>query len=183
MRSLTLKSLSKVMLPLAGLMLAGSFQAANAANGTVNFTGEIVQSTCTVVSADQTKTVVLGKYPTSAFPKTGATSGAKAFTISLEKCEVGDYTLRFDGNTPTGNPDLLAVTGGAKGVGVEILDNNSAIVPITQDVASPATVTIAAGATSPGTATFNLRARYRSFQDVVTAGKADSNATFTIQYK
>ncbi len=178
-----MKSLTKVILPLASVMIASSFQAVSAANGTVNFTGEIVQSTCTVVSADQTKTVVLGKYPTSAFPKTGATSGAKAFTISLEKCEAGDYTLRFDGNTPTGNPDLLAVTGGAKGVGVEILDNNSAIVPITQDVVAPASVTIAATGASPGTATFNLRARYRSFQDVVTAGQANSNATFTIQYK
>jgi len=178
-----LKSLSKVILPLAGLMIAGSLPTANAANGTVSFTGEIVQSTCSVVSGDQSKTVVLGKYPTSAFPKTGATSGAKAFTISLEKCEAGDYSLRFDGNTPTGNPDLLAVTGGARGVGVEILDNNSAIVPITQDVAAPATVSIAATGTSPGAATFNLRARYRSFQDVVTAGQANSNATFTIQYK
>jgi major type 1 subunit fimbrin (pilin) len=178
-----LKSLTKVILPLTGLIVASSFQAANAANGTVNFTGEIVQSTCTVASADQTKTVVLGKYPTSAFPKTGATSGAKAFTISLEKCEAGDYTLRFDGNTPTGNPGLLAVTGGATGVGVEILDNNSAIIPITQDVAAPASVTIAANGASPGIATFNLRARYRSFQDVVTAGQANSNATFTIQYK
>ncbi|SEE24064.1 MULTISPECIES: fimbrial protein [Pseudomonas] len=178
-----MKTLSKVLLPMAGLLIAGSLQTASAANGTVNFTGEIVQSTCAVVSGDQTKTVVLGKYPTSAFPKTGATSGAKAFTISLEKCEAGDYSLRFDGNTPTGNPDLLAVTGGAKGVGVEILDNNSAIVPITQDVAAPASVTIAATGTSPGAATFNLRARYRSFQDVVTAGQANSNATFTIQYK
>lgn len=178
-----MKSLNKVMLPLAGLMIAGSLQTANAAGGTVNFTGEIVQSTCAVVSGDQSKTVVLGKYPTSAFPKTGATSGAKAFTISLEKCEAGDYTLRFDGNTPAGNPDLLAVTGGASGVGVEILDNNSAILPITQDVAAPATVSIAATGTRPGSATFNLRARYRSFQDVVTAGQANSNATFTIQYK
>lgn len=178
-----MKSLSKAMFPLVGLMAASSFQTASAANGTVNFTGEIVQSTCSVVSGDQTKTVVLGKYPTSAFPKTGATSGAKAFTISLEKCEAGDYSLRFDGNTPTGNPDLLAVTGGAKGVGVEILDNNSAIVPITQDVATPASVTIASTGATPGMATFNLRARYRSFQDVVTAGQANSNATFTIQYK
>ncbi|OLY73125.1 pilus assembly protein [Pseudomonas sp. ATCC PTA-122608] len=171
------------MLPFAGLMAFSSLQTASAANGTVSFTGEIVQSTCAVVSADQTKTVVLGKYPTSAFPKSGATSGAKAFSISLEKCEAGDYTLRFDGNTPTGNPNLLAVTGGATGVGVEILDNNSAIVPITQDVVAPASVTVAATGASPGTAVFNLRARYKSYQDAVTAGQANSNATFTIQYK
>lgn len=164
-------------------MVIGSLQNASASNGTVNFTGEIIQSTCQVVSADQNKTVVLGKYPTSAFPSTGSTSGAKAFTISLEKCEAGDYSLRFDGNTPAGFPNLLAVTGGATGVGVEILDNNSAIVPITQDVAAPASVTVAAAGTTPGAAIFNLRARYKSYQDAVTAGQANSNATFTIQYK
>lgn len=171
------------LLSLAGLVSVLFMQAASAANGTVNFTGEIVKSTCDVVSADKNKTVVLGKYPTSAFPTTGSTSGAKAFSISLEKCEAGDYSLRFDGNTPAGFPNLLAISGGATGVGVEIVDNNGAIVPVTQDVALPASVKIAATGTTPGAATFNLRARYKSFQDTVTPGAANSSATFTIEYK
>ncbi|MGP3065899.1 fimbrial protein, partial [Serratia ureilytica] len=87
------------------------------------------------------------------------------------------------GNTPAGHPELLAVTGGATGVGVEILDNNGSTLPISQEVATPATVTVAADGDNPGAATFNLRARYKSFQDLVTAGQANSNATFTIEYK
>lgn len=174
----------KLTLAVSSGVLAALFgHAASASNGTINFTGEIVQSACQVVAADQTKTVVLGKYPTSAFPTVGSTSGAQAFSIALEKCDAGDYSLRFDGNTPAGFPDLLAVTGGATGVGIEILDNNSAIVPITQDVAAPASVTVAANDGEAGSATFHLRARYKSYQETVTPGQANATATFTIQYK
>lgn len=175
--------MKKVLLPLAALVLSATASNAMAANGNVKFTGEIVQSTCKVVDKDQNKEVYLGKYPTTAFPTAGSTSGAKAFDISLEKCEAGNYTLRFDGNTPAGHPELLAVTGGATGVGVEILDNNGSTLPISQEVATPATVTVAADGDNPGAATFNLHARYKSFQDLVTAGQANSNATFTIEYK
>jgi major type 1 subunit fimbrin (pilin) len=175
--------MKKVLLPLAVLVLSATAYNATAASGNVKFTGEIVQSTCKVVDKDQNKEVYLGKYPTSAFPTSGSTSGAKAFDISLEKCEPGNYTLRFDGNTPAGHPELLAVTGGANGVGVEILDNNGSTLPISQEVATPATVSVAADGDNPGSATFNLRARYKSFQDAVTAGQANSNATFTIEYK
>ena len=175
--------MKKVLLPLAALVLSATASNAMAASGTVKFTGEIVQSTCKVVDKDQNKEVYLGKYPTTAFPNSGSTSDAKAFDIRLEKCEAGNYTLRFDGNTPAGHPELLAVTGGATGVGVEILDNNGSTLPISQEVATPATVTVAADGQNPGAATFNLRARYKSFKDLVTAGQANSNATFTIEYK
>lgn len=175
--------MKKVLLPLAALVLSATAYNATAASGVVNFTGEIVQSACKVVDKDMKKDVYLGKYPTTAFPTAGSTSGAKAFDISLEKCEAGNYTMRFDGNTPAGHPELLAVTGGATGVGVEILDNNGATLPISQEITDPATVTVAADGDTPGAATFNLRARYKSFQDVVTAGQANSNANFTIEYK
>ncbi|ENH4383210.1 type 1 fimbrial protein, partial [Serratia marcescens] len=112
----------------------------------------------------------------------------KAFQISLEKCDAGDYSLRFDGNTVAGNPDLLSVSnvGGtgaaATGVGIEITDNNGKPFAIgdgsniNDDVAK---VTIAAD----GKATFNLQARYRSFDSNVTAGLANATSPFTIEYK
>ena len=175
--------MKKIVLSLAALLLSVTAYTAVAASGNVAFTGEIVQSTCKVSDRDQNKQVYLGKYPTTAFPTSGSTSGAKAFDINLEKCEAGDYTLRFDGNTPAGHPELLAVTGGAAGVGIEVLDHNGATLPISQDVTSPALVTVAADGANPGSATFNLRARYKSFQDVVTAGQANSTATFSIEYK
>ena len=180
--------MKKVLLPLAALVLSATAYNAMAANGTVTFTGEIKQSTCQVTSDTQNKEVYLGTYPTSAFPTVGSKSASKAFQISLEKCDAGDYSLRFDGNTVAGNPDLLSVSnvGGtgaaATGVGIEITDNNGKPFAIgdgsniNDDVAK---VTIAAD----GKATFNLQARYRSFDSNVTAGLANATSPFTIEYK
>ena len=62
--------------------------------------------------------------------KTWVTNLHLKLSRSLEKCDAGNYSLRFDGNTVAGNPDLLSVSnvGGtgtaATGVGIEITDNN-----------------------------------------------------------
>lgn len=155
----------------------------NAANGKVAFTGEIIQSACQVVSGDRDKQVFLGKYGTSAFPATGSTTGAKAFSVSLEKCEAGNYTLRFDGPTPEGQPNLLAVSK-ASGVGIELLANNDKVIPIGQVAGDDALYqSIASSGDASGTTTFNLRARYKSYQQNVIAGEANANATFTVEYK
>jgi major type 1 subunit fimbrin (pilin) len=179
--------MKKVLLPLAALVLSVTASNAMAANGTVKFTGEIKQSTCEVTSDTQNKEVYLGTYPTSAFANIGDKSASKAFQISLDKCDAGDYSLRFDGNTVAGNPDLLSVSnvGGtgtaATGVGIEITDNNNKPFAIgdgsniKDDVAK---VTVDAS----GKATFNLQARYRSFS-AVTAGLANATSPFTIEYK
>lgn len=176
--------MKKILLPAAALILSATAMNAYAVNGKVQFTGEIVKSTCTVVSGDQDKQVFIGKYPTTAFAQVGDVTASKAFTISLEKCEAGDYSLRFDGQTVAGHSNLLSVNPTkdlklADGVGIEVLDNNEQIIPVNQsaDANSP-WVTIAAD----GTATFNLKARYKSF-DTVQAGPANANATFTIEYK
>lgn len=176
--------MKKILLPAAALILSATAMNAYAVNGKVEFTGEIVKSTCNVVSGDQDKQVFIGKYPTTAFTQVGDVTASKAFTIQLEKCEAGDYSLRFDGQTVAGHSNLLTVnpakdTSLADGVGIEVLDNNEQIIPVNQsaDANSP-WVTIAAD----GTATFNLKARYKSF-DTVQAGPANANATFTIEYK
>ena len=175
--------MNKKLLPVVALILSASATSAYAVNGKVNFTGEIIQSTCTVTSTDQNKDVFIGKYPTTAFNAVGDVTASKAFTINLEKCEAGDYSLRFDGATVAGNPNLLSVDN-AKGVGIEILTNDEKIVPINQsaDANSP-WVNVAASDDNSGTAVFNLKARYKSFLKTVEAGSANANATFTIEYK
>ncbi|WP_054177562.1 fimbrial protein [Trabulsiella odontotermitis] len=177
--------MNKILLPAAALILSATAMNAYAANGKVEFTGEIVKSTCNVISGDQDKQVFIGKYPTSAFANVGDVTASKAFTISLEKCEQGNYSLRFDGPTVAGNPNLLSVDQ-AKGVGIEILDNNEKIIPINQtagDDSAWVAITPSGQDASDGTATFNLKARYKSFDKVVEAGTANANANFTIEYK
>lgn len=54
--------MNKKLLPVVALILSASATSAYAVNGKVNFTGEIIQSTCTVTSTDQNKDVFIGKY-------------------------------------------------------------------------------------------------------------------------
>ena len=177
--------MKKILLSVMALTASAMSGQVSAANGTVNFTGEIVKSACQVVSSDSPEIkVFLGKYPTSAFKTIGATSASKAFQINLEQCEPGTYTVRFDGNTVAGHPDLLAVnsTGkgdAAKGIGIEITDVNGKHFPIANDVSSDTpSVTV-----SDNKAVFYLQARYRSYAETVTAGQANATSPFTIEYK
>ena len=151
---------------------------AHAASGSITFKGEIVQSTCDVSTASVDQTVTIGTFPTTLFKEAGDVSAPKSFNIYMENCEAGTYTLRFDGTTPAGHPELLAVSK-ATGVGIEILDNNDKAFPINQDLVDPALVTV----TAAGKATVNLKARYKSFEKEVGAGLADANSTFSIEYR
>ncbi|ACR68339.1 pilus assembly protein [Edwardsiella ictaluri] len=177
--------MKKFLLPVMVLAAAAVSGQASAANGKVEFTGEIVNSTCQVSSDSQNINVYLGKYPTSAFKTVGDKSASKAFQINLEQCEPGTYTVRFDGNTVAGHPDLLAVsssgaTAAAKGVGIEITDVNGKAFPIAdQSQGDVPTVTVV----SDKKAIFNLQARYRSYVNTVTAGLANATSPFTIEYK
>lgn len=169
------------VLPLLTLLVAVPALAprsADAASGTINFTGEIVQSTCDVITASRDQTVVIGRYPTTLFKNVGDTSASKAFNIGLENCEPGTYTIRFDGITPTGHPDLLAVST-ATGVGIELLDNNDKIFPINQEITDSALVSVGVD----GLATVHLKARYKSFLQSVTAGEASASSEFSIEYR
>lgn len=177
--------MKKILLPLASAALVLMTMNAHATNGTVKFTGSIVKSTCTVNSTDANKEVFIGKYPTTAFSKIGDVTASKAFSINLANCDSGSYTLRFDGPTVAGNPNLLAVSA-ATGVGIEILDNNEKVLPINQTAdENTAWVTASSSNTTTpnGTAVFNLKARYKSFNQTVTPGEANASSSFTIEYK
>ncbi|MGJ8525425.1 Type-1 fimbrial protein, A chain [Halomonadaceae bacterium LMG 33818] len=168
---------------LISLALAGAAASAPsmAATGTVHFKGEIVKSSCDVTSDTNNQTVDLGRWPSSQFQQSGDTTPAKAFTLKFENCDSGNYTVRFDGNNPSGHPDLLAVTGGATGVGIKITDESGNVYPISEESPTSGLSVISAG--SDKTATANLKAQYESYADTVGAGDANADATFAIQYR
>lgn len=173
--------MKKILLSVTAAAIALATVNAQAANGTVNFTGKIVQSTCVIASSDKDKAVFIGKYPTTAFSGINSVTASKGFSISLENCEAGSYSLRFDGPAAAGNNDLLAVNGGATGVGIEILDVNEKVVPLNQSAGSttlPVQAVDAAGKT-----TFNLKARYKATAATVGAGDANATSSVTIEYK
>ncbi len=149
----------------------------------VNFIGEIVESTCKISNKNnQSKEVILGSYATTAFPTVGSVSNDKSLDISFETCRADNYSLRITGNTVRDHSNLLAVTGGAIGVGVEIVNNKNESMPIfTEDL--DIDKILPDRDNTAGYVTFNLRARYKSYQKNITPGTANSNAIFTISYK
>ncbi|MCM7587701.1 fimbrial protein [Enterobacter chuandaensis] len=152
-----------------------------AADGTINFTGSIIDETCTVDSGSQNLNVDLGKVSkTSLDGAAGKKAASSSFTLSLSKCPetVTTAKVKFDGTSDSSNQQLLALnsdTGVASGVGIEIADSSGN--PIALHTASP-DIKLTGGANS-----LNFIARYVSTGTVVTAGNANGTSQFTINYK
>ena len=170
-------------------------QAAMAADGTVNFTGKITDSICSVAPESVNMTVPLGKVSKNAFPAVGSGSTVAKFTINLRDCPAGTNKAKvtFSGAGVPGNiaaaEGLLKVNNSgstveaAKGVGIEIGDANGLKIPLG---AASSEYILGAGDNN-----LKFQARYVSFfpvtptapsTDALTAGPADGTAQFSIAY-
>ncbi len=169
---------------IAGAVLASSVfgVSAFAADGQVNFTGEIIDAGCTVVNTPSNPLqVALGKVARSAFSQAGDKAAATGFTLQLTDCPatVNSASVKFDGTAVNGDNSVLALTqesGMATGVGIQLSDDNNIVLPLY--AASKAYVL------HPGAVTNNLDfvARYIATSSTVNAGSANAMASFTINY-
>lgn len=156
--------------------------AATSGDGQINFTGEIIDSACTVVNGQSNPLdVTLGKIAKTAFTGSGSTAATTRFDIQLKDCPetITSAAITFGGTPDTNNADVLALTtgtGAASGVGVQLLDSSSA--PLSLYTAS-AEYTL-----TSGTATNDLQfgARYIQTGASVVAGQANAVSTFTVVY-
>ncbi|WP_245167731.1 fimbrial protein, partial [Enterobacter genomosp. S] len=71
---------------LVATVVTGISFAAQAADGKVNFTGNILDTACTVSTGTATQTVDLGQIPRSSFSAKGDVAAATRFTIVLDNC-------------------------------------------------------------------------------------------------
>lgn len=169
-------------LAVAGVLSQGAF----AADGTINFTGEIVDAPCSISPVSQNMTVPLGNVSRTALD--GAV-GKKApqpakFTIDLLACgaTAKGATVSFEGVPDSDdNTALTIVNAGAvgaaraTGVAVELGDSNG--------------TKIALGSESleyilgEGDNALKFQAVYVATRPVVTVGPADAVAQFTVNYK
>lgn len=162
--------------------MAGTAFGAQASDGTVNFTGEVLDAACTVdIGAGNAMTVDLGKVAKAAFTGVGSTASATKFTLKLKDCPstVSKATVKFDGSAYAGDNSVLALTeetGVATGVAIQLMDATNTVVPL---------YTASSAYTLSSTAENNLdfTARYIQEGDTVTAGTANSAASFTINYQ
>ncbi|WP_024531391.1 fimbrial protein [Serratia fonticola] len=173
--------MNKNLLAVAVLAASAFSTAAFAADGKVNFSGEIIDQACTVHSDSENQTVTLGKVYVGAFKGgAGVTAASKDFSLILQNCPdtVTAATVRFDGIQVAGNDAVLALTeepGVATGVGVQIADNNKVINLHTDSSVYPLS--------STDDNVLGFVARYYATSATVTAGKANAVSNFTIIYQ
>lgn len=173
--------MNKKLIAIAILAGASFASVAQAADGTINFTGNITDAACTVTPGTANQTVSLGTVSSTAFSAAGDEVGPTRFSINLTSCPASatSATVKFDGLADTSNSDLLAVTtgaGAATGVGVGIYEENSStLIPVASASASKALSTTA-------DTTFNFIAKYVATVSAVTAGTANAVSDFTISY-
>lgn len=169
---------------LAATMAGGMAFSAYAADGTINFTGSILDSACTVNSSSTSQTVNMGSVQRTAFTAAGDVAAATRFDIVLENCPetVKSASVSFDGmaNAADGNILALASDQTAEGVGVALFeaDGVTAIPLSTQSL--PIDLDIG-GDVNRNVMTFV--AKYKATQADVVAGTANSSSDFTIVYQ
>ncbi|ELY2787485.1 fimbrial protein [Cronobacter sakazakii] len=168
----------------AGFAAIASMSATSAMafDGTVKFTGEILDQACTVdIGTDNTLTVDLGKVYKTAFTGVGTDASTTKFTIKLKDCPetVTSAKVKFDGAPDTSDSDLLALDSAAdaaSGVAIKLMTADKTALPLH----SVNDYSYALSSTSENNLDFY--AAYRSTSATVTAGKANSVANFTVNY-
>lgn len=162
----------------------GTCNAALAADGTINFTGSILDSGCTVDTGSASQTVDLGQLAKSSFTGAGSTAGSARFDIVVSECPdtVHSAAVTFDGSSDPANPSLLALTAGAEtanGVGVALYEvNGSTLIPM-HAASRYLTLDTSAGSSN----TLSFVAKYMATTESVSAGQADAATSFTIVYQ
>jgi len=160
--------------------------------GQVHFVGEVVNGTCAVDAGSVDQTVQLGQVRANGLTQVGDFSQNVGFNIVLKDCAPGaedgkggtlptTAAIIFSGVTAgTANTNILALqssaAGGASNVGVQVLDRAGQ--PVTFDGSTASASTTLA----EGTNTIPFQARYAAFGQA-TAGTANADATFTVQYQ
>ncbi|MGS2794154.1 long polar fimbrial major subunit LpfA [Escherichia coli] len=174
--------MKKVFFALSALALTStSVFAADAGDGTIKFTGEIVDAACVVSPDSQKQEVVLGQVNKSVFTATGDKSPATPFKIKLENCDISstakNVEISFSGVGAAGNEALVSVStepGAATGVGIGIYDNTNTLVDL--NTGKSATLL------KDGQTVLYFTANYVSISDVVTTGYGNAEVDFNLTY-
>ncbi|PFH19502.1 fimbrial protein [Burkholderia sp. JKS000303] len=190
-----------VLAAVAGMFAAGS---AMAADGTINFTGNITAASClitggagTSVTGEKGKQDIAVNLGTVSADSIGGTAGhsiAGGTSISLNlDCgnTATDLTLvkmKFDPLAGSGidgkNNKLLKISGSAVGVGIGLYDDNNNLLNLAANETINAPLVKGGTDEKPTyTAALNMRAGYVANGDKVAAGTANGTLPFTLSYE
>lgn len=180
-----IKTLAIVAMSALSLTSAAALADTTTVNGgTVHFKGEVVNAACAVDAGSVEQTVQLGQVRSAKLATAGSTSSAVGFNIQLDDCDTSVSTkasVAFSGTAvDTTNNTVLVLQGSAAGsatnVGVQILDNKGTLLALDGATFSAATTL------NDGTNIIPFQARYYA-TGAATAGTANADATFKVQYE
>ncbi|MCC4605477.1 fimbrial protein [Xanthomonas campestris pv. badrii] len=160
--------------------------------GTINFTGSIVNTACSIEVGSDDQTVSLGQVRADAFTAKGDRSTPVLFSVKLSDCALAksatpdidaysNVALQFSGVTATTDNTVLGLSnsgdgGNANNIGIQILDGG---VPVAVN-GSAATPKHLLG---EGENTLSFAAAYVATAPGVTAGSASAMANFKLIYE
>ena len=180
-----IKTLAIVVLSALSLSSTAALADTTTVNGgTVHFKGEIVNAACAVDAGSIDQTVQLGQVRSAKLAPAGSTSSPVGFNIQLNDCDITvseKAAIAFAGTAINStNPTVLALqgsaAGGATNVGVQILDKTGTALGLDGATFSSATTL------NDGTNIIPFQARYYA-TGAATAGTANADATFKVQYQ
>lgn len=196
MKAFKLLLLTPAMCALANTALA--------ADGTINFTGEIIAASCVASSGagtsvgggagSQTVDVNLGKVSMDSLGGSagGGIAAGKSINLNLDcgntAAGLTTVTVGFDPMAGSGidqkNNSLLKTVGTATGVGIGMYDANSQLINLSANEGiSAALVKTGEDEATKYTAALNLRAAYVANGDTLGVGTANGTLPFTLTYE
>ncbi|RXV68731.1 type 1 fimbrial protein [Burkholderia stabilis] len=183
--------MKKALISLTAIALPAFAPLAHAADGTINFTGELMAQTCTIdVNGTVTPAVATVTLPTVSTGKltaSGETTGQTGFVVGLKNCS-GPATAAsaFFENGPTvdlasGNLNTTAGAGAATNVQLQLVDaSNGSTIKAGNTDQNTNTTRIALDAS--GNANLPYAVQYYA-TGATTAGSVNSSVTYSINYQ
>lgn len=181
---------------------------AMAADGTINFTGEIIAASCSATAGSgttvggskgsQTVDVKLGKVSIDSLSGTAGGGIVAGVPINLDLDCGGTaeglttVKVQFDPASGSGydlkKNTLLKTTGTATGVGIGIYDANNKLLnlaanEVIKGTLDKQTITVEGKETAKYTAKLNMRGAYVANGDTIAAGTANGTLPFTLMYE
>lgn len=171
-------------------ILLGTSYFSNAATvtgtgGTVNFTGSVTETACSVDVNSTNQDIDLGQVRLTDMATAGAMSPKTSFHVQLDDCDPAVSTAasfgflgQADSDDTTSLANLDSGAGAAAKVGVQLTDTAGSIVPLdgTYDATSKITLV-------DGTNTADFAAYMIATATGATAGSVHSTVNFTVQYE
>ncbi|MCL4636926.1 fimbrial protein [Burkholderia sp.] len=183
-----MKNLKRSAIPFLLVAAGVAFSsAAHASDGTINFNGKVIASTCSVEGGSDL-TVPLPPVSTTALAEVGSVAARSAFSLALKGCTTGDDNpvkvgVIFENGTnvdrSSGRLTIDAGDKAAEGVQINVLDDQQKLVPIgAQTPASTQLATIG----SDGTAKLDYFAEYYA-SGAVKASDVNSRVEYSLIYQ